>query len=94
MVGPHCANAKLLCVTDNMQVIAMVNTGCSANQLCMSWLHEIFWMCFVGNISASYIRSVDNTLADALSCLPYSGVPLKCLNILQDTNMLFAFSQN
>ena len=51
-------------------------------------------MCFVWNISASYIRSVDNTLANPLSCLPYSGVPLKCLNILQDTNMLFAFSQN
>ena len=47
--GHHFVNSKLHFITDNMQVLAMVNTGRSANSLCMSWLREMFWMCFIWN---------------------------------------------
>ena len=62
-------------ITDNMQVLAMLCTGRSANKLCMSWLGEIFWLCFLWNIdiTASYIKSADNLLADALSRVPEGG---------------------
>ena len=87
--GQHFSNSKLHFVTDNMQVMAMINTGRSCNKLCMSWLREMFWMCFIWNIDivASYIKSADNTLADALSRLPYSGVPEKCDTLLSKYNM-------
>ena len=74
--GKHFANSKLHFITDNMQVLVMINTGHSANKQCMAWLREMFWLCFIWNldICATYIRSADNVLADALSRLPYSGV--------------------
>ena len=34
-------------VTDNSQVMYMVNAGRSHNKRCMGWLIEIFWTCFV-----------------------------------------------
>ena len=87
--GFHFTNSKLHFITDNMQVLAMINTGRSSNRTCMSWLREMFWMCFIWNIDicASYIRSEDNSLADALSRLPYPGVADKCSKILSDSNM-------
>ena len=68
----HYSNSRVSVITDNMQVLAMVNTGRSKNKLCMEWLREIFWVCFIHNIElfASYIRSEDNVLADHLSRLP------------------------
>ena len=36
------SNTKVHCITDNMQVLAMINTGRSKNKLCMEWLREIF----------------------------------------------------
>ena len=55
-------NSKVHIVTDNMQVLAMVNTGRSKNKLCMSWLRELYWTCFIHNIElhATYIKSADN----------------------------------
>ena len=87
--GHLFANSFVHVITDNMQVLAMLCTGRSANKLCMSWLREIFWMCFIWNIdiSPSYIRSADNHLADALSRLPYKGVVGDCDNLLTDLNM-------
>ena len=87
--GPHFSNCYLHVITDNMQVLAMLCTGRSANKTCMTWLKEIFWMCFIWNIDIhpSYIKSADNCLADALSCLPYKGVPSSCNFILGDLNM-------
>ena len=87
--GRLFTNAKLHFITDNMQVLAMINTGRSSNKLCMSWLREMFWMCFLWNVDicASYIKSEDNVLADALSRLPYHGVLKKCEYLLSDTNM-------
>ena len=90
--GPFFRNCCLHVVTDNMQVLAMLLTGRSANKTCMSWLREIFWMCFLWNIdiSPSYIRSADNILADALSRLPYPGVSSSCTGLLCDLNMCYS----
>ena len=85
----HFRNCRLHVVTDNMQVLAMLNTGRSSNKTCMTWLREVFWTCFVYNmdIHASYIRSADNVLADALSRISYDGVVTKCSSLLLDRNM-------
>ena len=94
--GPKFNNKKLHIVTDNMQVLAMVNTGRSANHLCMEWLRELFWLCFIFNIElwASYIRSEDNILADNLSRLPYRGYVEKCEISLNDNNMCCSIYSN
>ena len=87
--GQFFKNSYVHVITDNMQVLAMLCTGRSVNKLCMSWLREIFWMCFIFNIdiSPSYIKSADNHLADALSRLPYPGAPATCVSLLSDLNM-------
>ena len=87
--GPHFKNCYVHVITDNMQVLAMLATGRSVNKMCMTWLREVFWMCFIWNIdiSPSYIRSADNVLADALSRLAYRGTPHTCWSTLCDLNM-------
>ena len=66
--GPALANSHIQIITDNNQVMFMINTGRSANKTCMSWLREIFWLCFIFNVDlhAMYIRSAENVFADAL----------------------------
>ena len=83
------ANTRVHCITDNMQVLAMINTGRSKNKLCMEWLREIFWICFIHNIEiyATYIKSKDNILADQLSRLLYKGMQDKCTVTLHENNM-------
>ena len=87
--GHFFKNSRLHFVTDNMQVLAMVNTGRSANRTCMTWLREMFWLCFIMNIDifATYIRSADNVLADALSRVSYTGMVTKCFDLLAFNNM-------
>ena len=87
--GSFFRNSRLRFITDNMQVLAMVNTGRSSNTTCMSWLREMFWLCFLLNIDiwATYIPSADNVLADALSRVLYPGVASKCLSLLDTNNM-------
>ena len=87
-------NSRLHFITDNMQVLAMINTGRSSNPVCMSWLREMFWVCFINNIDifATYIPSADNVLADALSRVSYPGVSAKCLAELDYNNMCCSFS--
>ena len=55
--GASYSNRKLHVITDNMQVLHMINSGRSKNKLCMSWLREIFWLCFILNVElfATYI---------------------------------------
>ena len=86
--GHHYKNSRIHLVTDNMQVLAMINTGRSSNATCMSWLRELFWACFLGNfdLHATYIKSSDNVLADQLSRLCYPGTPIKCLEYLTKNN--------
>ena len=87
--APMYRNSCIHIITDNMQVLAMINTGRSANRTCMAWLREVFWTCFVNNIDvfATYIKSCDNILADALSRVAYPGVSTKCSSLLNDLNM-------
>ena len=87
--GSHFRNFRLHLITDNMQVLAMINTGRSCNRTCMSWLRELFWMCFIWNLDifATYIRSEDNVLADALSRVSYTGVSTKCTSFRTESNM-------
>ena len=87
--APSYRKSRVHIITDNMQVLAMINTGRSANKTCMSWLRELFWICFVNNIDlfATYIKSEDNVLADALSRAAYPGVTQKCIDLLQKFNM-------
>ena len=94
VLGVRCwakyfSNSRIHAITDNMQVLTMLNTGRSANKTCMSWLQELFWLCFIYNIDihASYIRSADNHLADALSRLAYEGVAPKCYSLLESNNI-------
>ena len=67
--GSLWGGTQIQIVTDNNQVMYMVNTGWTANKCCMSWLREIFWLCFIFNVElfAVYIPSRDNVFADALS---------------------------
>ena len=87
--APFFRDSRMHIITDNMQVLAMLNTGRSTNRMCMSWLREIFWICFLNNLDvhATYIKSADNLLADALSRVAYHGVPAKCSKLLLDYNM-------
>ena len=87
--GHAYANSMVNIVTDNMQVLAMVNTGRSKNNLCMEWLRELYWTCFINNIDlfATYIRSADNILADQLSRLAYRGYTDKCNITLAENKM-------
>ena len=76
-------------ITDNMQVLAKINTGQTFNKTCMTWLRELFWICFVNNIDvfATYIKPEDNVLADTLYHAAYSDVTQKCINLLVDFSM-------
>ena len=67
--GPDLKDSQIQVVTDNTQVVYMINTGRSANYCCMAWLRELFWLCFIFNVElfAMYINTRDNTFADALS---------------------------
>ena len=87
--APAYKNSRLHVITDNMQVLAMLNTGRSINKTCMTWLRELYWICFVNNIDifATYIKSSDNVLADALSRAAYPGMVTKCSQLLTDSHM-------
>ena len=67
--GQNLTDSLIQVVTDNTQVVYMINTGRSANKTCMSLLREIFWFCFIFNVDlfAMYINTKENVFADALS---------------------------
>lgn len=62
-------NLHIICFTDNQSVLHMVNKGCSSNEQCMTLLRDMFWICATSNfhVTAKYISSKDNHLADWLS---------------------------
>lgn len=49
----------------------MLRTGRSRSVICMSWLRELFWLCFVFNVQLIpvHVKSGDNVRADILSRL-------------------------
>ena len=78
--GPFLRDTQIQVVTDNTQIVHMINTGRSANSCCMSWLRELFWLCFIFNVDlyATYIASKENVFADALS-RANDGASLECV---------------
>ena len=64
---------SLLLFTDNTQVMFMLRNSRSSNDTCRKWLKEIFWLCAIYNIdlTAQYINTKCNLVADTLSRLPY-----------------------
>lgn len=66
-------NCRVSLLTDNTQVLGMLRKGLSSNTVCMDWIREIYWVCVIHNIDLvpDYIATGDNTIADALSRIPY-----------------------
>ena len=57
--------------TDNTTTVSVINKGTSRNTQTMCWLREIFWLSALNNfrLTARYISTSENTVADALSRL-------------------------
>lgn len=74
-VAESSRNAHLLVMTDNTQVVAMVNGTASVNESCLELLREIFWLSAIHNVyvTARYIPGIQNIIADKLSRLPVLG---------------------
>ena len=87
--GPLVPNTLIQVVTDNNQVMYMLNTGRSSNHCCMSWLREIFWLCFIFNVElySVYIKSSDNVFADALSRADDSKMCSLVMNSVSSLNL-------
>ena len=67
--GQSWGNQKVLCFSDNTQVVSCVNKGTSINCFSMEMLREIFWSSAVNNfhITSRHISGIDNYLPDLLS---------------------------
>lgn len=65
----------VLCRSDNLNVIYMINKGCSSNDVCMAMIRDIFWICASENIflSAHHIPGADNIIADVLSRMCFTN---------------------
>lgn len=74
--GRHWANCKILCLTDNTQVVAGINSGKSSNAAAMGLLRRLFWLTVIYNcqIVAYHVPGKSNVYADALSRLLQDGV--------------------
>ena len=60
---------KVILHTDNTQVLHTLNSGRSANRVCMGWVRKVFWVAVKQNFyySSVYIPSRYNVICDALS---------------------------
>ena len=67
--GPYWSGHKVCFITDNTQVLHMINTGRSSSVACMQWIRELFWMSFIFNFHAvsRHIGTKDNVLPHYLS---------------------------
>lgn len=65
----------VVCLTDNSSVMAMINKGCSTNEMCMILLRDIFWRCAINNVhlTARHISGNLNVVADSLSRVKFNG---------------------
>lgn len=82
----------VLCRTDNVSVQYMINKGISSNDLCMSILREIFWLCANNNVyvSALHIPGNENIIADVLSRIRlYNSV-----SVINDYNLCCSSSHS
>ena len=82
--GEKWRNCKVDCITDNTQVLYAINTGRSKCELSMRLLRQIFWLCVEYNchLTAFYIKSADNVIADGLSRLSDENIDVSCLSHL------------
>lgn len=64
-------NSHVIIMSDNTQVVAMLNGDASINESCLELLREIFWLSAIFNvyITSRYIPGVENVVADELSRL-------------------------
>lgn len=68
----ECArDSHMIVMSDNTQVVAMLNGNTSINESCLELLREIFWISAIFNvyITSRYIPGVNNVVADKLSRL-------------------------
>ena len=73
--GPVWTNCKVICRSDNTQVVAGINSGKSDNVIAMSLLRRIFWLTVLFNchVVCVHIPGKENVIADDLSRLVDSG---------------------
>ena len=74
--GDHWRDCKIMCLTDNTQVVAGINGGKSENLVAMSLLRRLFWLTVIYNcqIVACHVPGKANVYADALSRLLQDNV--------------------
>ena len=69
--GPLWNNKKVVCRSDNTQVVWALNKGRSSNTTSMALLRQIFWLSVLLNfhLVAVHVPGVENILPDTLSRL-------------------------
>ena len=67
--GNQWSGFKVRILTDNTQVLQMINCGRSSSVKCMFWIRELFWLSFIHNfhLVASHISTDCNIIPDFLS---------------------------
>lgn len=73
--GALWVNSKVLLISDNTQVVGMINKGVSSNKFCMKLLRGLFWCSALFNfhLTATHISGEDNCVPDYLSRIPLEG---------------------
>ena len=86
----------VLCLSDNTQVVSMINKGISVNHVAMEMLREIFMICAMGNIyiTARHIGTNDNKICDYLSRLKMESNPSDFPMFLCCSNSIAEASKN
>ena len=94
--GKLWRNHKVVCQTDNTQVLWAINTGRNKNELSMEIIRDIFWLSVIFNfhLVAVHIPGTLNVLPDALSCIINDGIDLSvctdlcCYRIIKEVGRL------
>ena len=82
--GNLSRNSIINVITDNTQVLSVLNSGRSQNATAMEWAREMFWSCCFYNIElkASWIPGADNLIPDCLSRLNNPDCVEVCINTI------------
>lgn len=73
--APIWRNKKILILSDNVQVVALINKGRGINDYCMQIVRYIFWESALYNfhLVSSHIKGLSNVTADYLSRIGNHG---------------------